>query len=152
MNSMYEHFKGSVSEKVKNTVERGLVKRFAESIGDPHPIFIDEEVGRNSRYGNNIAPPTFPRIFDAGKIDGLNLPSKGLIHGEQKYHYTRPLVVGEDIYCWTEVQDYYEKTGSNGLMGFLSVKRYGEDSDGKLIFTEEAVTIITEAVRKAMKV
>ena len=37
-------------------------------------------------------------------------------------------------------------------MGFLSVVKYGEDKDGKLIFKEEAITIITEAVRKAMSV
>ncbi|MDQ0269783.1 MaoC family dehydratase N-terminal domain-containing protein [Cytobacillus purgationiresistens] len=149
---MYENFVGNVSGKIKNTVERGLVKRFAESIGDAHPIFIDEEFGKLSRFGNNIAPPTFPRIFDSGSIEGLKLPEKGLIHGEQKYHYTRPLLVGEEIYCWIEVKDYYEKKGSNGLMGFLAVKRYGEDADGNIVFTEEAVTIITEAVRKAMNV
>ncbi|MBD7936562.1 MULTISPECIES: MaoC family dehydratase N-terminal domain-containing protein [Cytobacillus] len=149
---MYTNVIGKVSGKVKNTVERGLVKRFAQSIGDPHPIFIDEEYGKKSKYGTNIAPPTFPRVFESGTIEALQLPKKGLIHGEQRFHYERPLLVGEDVYVWTEVKDYYEKKGSNGLMGFLSVVKYGEDKDGKLIFKEEAITIITEAVRKAMSV
>ena len=87
------------SKPVKNSVERGAVKKFAEAIGDLHPIFIDEEIGKQSRYGTNIAPPTFPRVFDYGVIEGLNLPSKGLIHGEQIYHYKRPLLVGEEITC-----------------------------------------------------
>lgn len=149
---MYKDLIGQQSNKVKNIVERGMVRRFAESIGDPHPIYVDEDTGKESRYGQNIAPPTFPRVFDFGIVEGLNLPKKGLIHGEQNYHYERPLLVGEKLYCYTVVKDYYEKTGNNGLMGFLAVKRYGEDADGSIIFTEEAVTIITEAVRKAMKV
>ena len=149
---MYTHLIGQKSNKVKNTVERGLVIRFAESIGDPHPIYMDEETGLKSRYGGNIAPPTFPRVFDYGTIEQLKLPKKGLIHGEQKYHYTRPLLIGEELYCWTEIKDYYEKAGSNGLMGFLVTKRTGEDKDGNLIFSEESAIIITETVRKEMSV
>ncbi|SFB22409.1 Acyl dehydratase [Lentibacillus halodurans] len=149
---MYRDMIGRKSEKVKNVVERGHVRRFAEAIGDLHPIYVNEQTGENSRFGRNIAPPTFPRVFDYGTVEGLNLPKKGLIHGEQNYHYERPLLVDEEIYCYTEVEDYYEKSGSNGLMGFLVVKRYGEDARGNVVFTEEMITIITEAVRKAMNV
>lgn len=149
---MYKELIGKQSNKIKNTVERKLVKRFAESIGDPHPVFVDEEVGKQSRYGKNIAPPTFPRVFDYGEIEGLNLPRKGLIHGEQTYHYNRPLFMGEEVHCYAEVKDYYEKKGKNGLMSFLEVVRYGEDNKGNVIFTEKMITIITETVRKAMKV
>ena len=149
---MYREFIAKKSKKVKNVVEKGMVKYFSESIGDLHPIYIDEEFGRQSRYCRNIAPPTFPRVFDYGTVEGLDLPKKGLIHGEQLYHYERPLFVGEELNCYTEVIDYYEKIGKNGLMGFLAVKRYGEDLKGNVIFTEEVKTIITEAVRMAMKV
>lgn len=147
---MFNDAIGKKSNKVKNTVERGMVKKFSESIGDLSPIFIDEEFGKKTRYGNNIAPPTYPRVFDFGEIEELYLPNIGLIHGEQIYHYERPLVVGEDIYCYTEVVDYYEKEGSNGLLGFVVLKRYGEDVGGKVIFTEEQKVIITEAVRKEL--
>ncbi|MDA3129944.1 MaoC family dehydratase N-terminal domain-containing protein [Aliibacillus thermotolerans] len=147
---MFKEMIGKRSEKVKNIVERGMVKKFAEAIGDPHPIFIDEAYGKQSRYGKNIAPPTFPRVFEYGEIEELQLPNKGLIHGEQIYHYKRPLFVGETIYCYTEVADYYEKTGKNGWMGFIILKLYGEDAEGENIFTEEQVVIITETVRKEL--
>ncbi|SET34838.1 Acyl dehydratase [Salinibacillus kushneri] len=149
---MLKDYIGKTSNKVKNTVERGMVKRFAESIGDSHPIFVEETYGKRSRSGQNIAPPTFPRVFEYGEIEGLPLPTKGLIHGEETFHYERPLLVGEEIYCYSEAKDYYEKKGKNGLMGFFILKRYGEDSAGKVIFTEEQTVIITEAVRKAMTV
>ncbi|PYZ92996.1 hypothetical protein CR194_07275 [Salipaludibacillus keqinensis] len=73
---MYKYLIGKQSNKVKNTVERRLVTRFAESIGDLHPIYVEEETGRQSRYGQNIAPPTFPRVFDFGSVEGLKLPEK----------------------------------------------------------------------------
>lgn len=149
---MFEQYIGIRSRKVKNIVERGAVKKFALAIGDPHPIYLDEETGKQSRYKNNIAPPTFPRVFDYGVIEGLNLPNKGLIHGEQTYHYERPLFVGEEILCYSEIKDYYEKTGNNGKMGFLVLTSNGEDIQGNTIFTSKQVVIITEAVRKVLMV
>ncbi|WP_394139355.1 MaoC family dehydratase N-terminal domain-containing protein [Cytobacillus oceanisediminis] len=147
---MFQQHKGKRSKKVRNIVERGAVKKFAEAIGDLHPIFVDEETGRNSRYNRNIAPPTFPRVFDYGTIEGLNLPNKGLIHGEQTYHYERPLLVGEEIICYSEVKNYFEKKGTHGEMGFLVLESFGEDEMGKVVFTSTQTVIITEAVRKVL--
>jgi acyl dehydratase len=141
---------GKRSNKVKNVVERGAVKKFAEAIGDLHPIYFDEEAGRNSRYQNNIAPPTFPRTFDYGVIEGLNLPNKGLIHGEQTFHYKRPLAVGEELLCYSEVKKYFEKKGNFGDMGFLVLESFGEDAAGNVIFSSTSTVVISEAVRKVL--
>jgi acyl dehydratase len=149
---MYRDLIGKKSKTVKNVVERELVRRFAESIGDFHPIYVDEETGKKSRYGKNIAPSTFPRVLRSGIVEGLKLPKKGLIHGEQSYHFERPLLVGEEVHSYSVIEDYYEKEGSTGKMGFLKTKRYGEDGNGNLIFTEESVTIITETVRRSLQV
>jgi acyl dehydratase len=141
---------GKRSTKVKNVVERGAVKKFAEAIGDLHPIYFDEETGRNSRFQNNIAPPTFPRTFDYGAIEGVKLPEKGLIHGEQTFHYERPLLVGEEIVCYSEVKKYFEKKGNFGEMGFLVLESFGEDLAGNTIFSSTSTIVISEAVRKVL--
>lgn len=147
---MFKEQIGKQSNKVKNVVERGAVKKFAEAIGDLHPIYFDEETGSLSRFKNNIAPPTFPRVFDYGVIAGLNLPNKGLIHGEQTFHYVRPLLVGEEIYCYTKVKNYSEKKGNFGEMGFLVIENYGEDLAGNTIFSASSTVVISEAVRKVL--
>lgn len=147
---MLEEMIGRKSEKTKNVIERGAVKKFVEALGDSSPLFTDEEAGKRSLYGRNIAPPTFPVTFDSGSIPGLHLPGKGLIHGGQNYHYARPLWIDEEVYCWKEVKDYYEKTGNFGKMGFLLVTLYGEDSEQRLLFSEERVVIINEAARREM--
>jgi acyl dehydratase len=147
---MFKDRIGKQSNKVKNVVERGAVKKFAEAIGDLHPIYFDEETGENSRYKANIAPPTFPRTFDYGDIEELNLPNKGLIHGEQTFHYERPLRVGEEVYCFAKVKNYFEKKGNFGEMGFLVIENYGEDVSGALIFSSTSIVVISEAVRKVL--
>ncbi|MEH7336536.1 MaoC family dehydratase N-terminal domain-containing protein [Neobacillus drentensis] len=147
---MFKDQIGKQSNKVKNVVERGAVKKFAESIGDLHPIYFDEEVGEKSRYRKNIAPPTFPRVFDYGVIEGLNLPNKGLIHGEQTFHYVRPLLVGEEVYCYSKVKNYFEKKGNFGEMGFLVLESYGDDAAGNTIFSSTSTVVISEAVRKVL--
>lgn len=148
---MFKHLVGKRSEEVVNPIERGAVRNFAISIGDEHPIFVDEEYGKNSRYGKNIAPVTFPRTLNFGTIEELNLPNQGLIHGEQSFHYERPLYVGENVHCYTEVTDYYEKTGRSGTMGFLVREENGNDEEGNLVFRSRSVIIINEAVRKRLE-
>jgi acyl dehydratase len=141
---------GKKSMKVKNTIEKGAVRKFAEAIGDAGPILIDEKSVDFSRHGKNSVPPTFPVTLDYGTIPGLLLPSKGLIHGEQRFHYKRPLSIGEEINCHLELKDYFEKSGHSGKMSFLVFAQYGEDNNENLIFSTERVLIINEAVQRGM--
>jgi len=147
---LFKELIGNQSSRVKNVVERGAVKRFAEAIGDLYPIYFDEETGRKSKYQSNIAPPTFPMTFDYGDIAGLNLPNEGLIHGEQTFHYERPLRVGEEIICYSRVKNYFEKKGNFGEMGFLILESFGEDTESGLIFRSTSTVVISEAVRKVL--
>jgi acyl dehydratase len=149
---LYAGFVGLRSEPVKNLVERGAVRRFAEAIADPSPLYVDEEVAGRSRYGNLLAPPTFPRTFDYGSIEGLDLPSAGLIHGEFRISYERPLLVGEELLCSMQLKDSYDKQGRRGLLGFLVFERTGESIDGERVFTTNDVVVVTEAVRRGIGV
>lgn len=148
---MYKDLIGKKSSKVKNTVERGWVRKFAEAIGDSSLIYTDEEAAKGTKHQRNIAPVTFPITFNYGEIPGLKLPKKGLIHGEQSFHYKRPLFVGETVYCYTEIKDYYEKKGNFGNMGFLVTAGCAEDEKGELLYETIKVVIISEAVRKEMQ-
>lgn len=149
---MFAQLIGVKSKATKNTVERGAVKTFAQSIGDAHPLYVDEEYGATSRYGRNIAPPTFPRVFDYGEMPELKLPNKGLIHGEQTYEYTRPLFIGETLTCYSEIAGYVEKKGKSGTMGLLSLISIGLDEKGEKLFSSKQVVVLTETVRRAMTV
>jgi acyl dehydratase len=147
---LYKEFVGLRSEPVKNLVERGPVRQFAEAIADPSPLYTDEKVAAENRYGCLLAPPTFPRTFDYGRIDGLELPRSGLIHGEFSISYERPLLVGDEVLCSMQLNDSYDKKGRRGLLGFLVFERTGEDPHGGRIFTTSDIVVVTEAVRRGI--
>jgi acyl dehydratase len=56
---------GKTAEPRTYEVERGAIRRFAEAIGDPNPLFNSESEARQSRFGGLIAPPTFYRSMMA---------------------------------------------------------------------------------------
>jgi acyl dehydratase len=145
---LYERFVGSYSVPVPNVVRRDAVRLFAEAIADPSPLYRDEEAAGRSRYGRLLAPPTFPRTFDYGRVEGLELPPAGLIHGEFRISYRRPLLVGDEVLCRMRLKDSYDKEGRRGLLGFLLFERTGEDPEGNLIFTTNDTVVVTEAVRR----
>ncbi|HWE60627.1 MAG TPA: MaoC family dehydratase N-terminal domain-containing protein [Chloroflexota bacterium] len=145
---MWEELIGRRSSPVTNWVERGAVRKFAEAIDDLNPLYFDEQAARASSHGRLIAPPTFPVILDHGAIEGLVLPVAGLLHGEQRFEYRRPLYVGETISCWTTLENAYEKRGKQGLLTFLVLARTAEDEEGRHIYTMSSTLIVTEAVRE----
>jgi len=149
---LYESFVGLRSEPVMNLVERGAVRRFAEAIADPSPLYVDEDAAKGSRYGRILAPPTFPRTFDYGQIEGLELPPAGLIHGEFRIAYERPLLVDDELLCRMKLKDSYDKQGRRGLLGFLVFERTGESVDGKRAFTANDIVVVTQAVRRGIEV
>ncbi len=101
----YERFVSQRPEPVKNLVEGGSVKKFAEAIADPNLLYVDETAAKMSRYRRLLAPPTFPRTFDYGHIEGLKLPAAGMIHGKFRISYERPLFVGEEVLCRMQLED-----------------------------------------------
>jgi acyl dehydratase len=147
---MWQPFIGKRSEPVTNWVERGAVRRFAEAVQDLNPLYFDGEAAKKSRWGRLIAPPTFPMTFDYGRIEGLSLPESGLIHGDQTFHYRRPLFIGEEISCYTVLKNVVEKKGKSGPLTFLVFDRIGEDRVGEPIFTATTTVVVTEAVKRGM--
>ncbi len=135
---------GKWSTPVENWIERGAVRKFAEAIGDPNPLYVDETYAKKSRHGRLIAPPTFARTLDYGVIDGLVIPTEGLIHGEQQFHFERPLYVGETIWCSYRLGESYSRSGSLGKMIFLIFEEKGVTSQGEILFTSRSTVIMTQ--------
>jgi acyl dehydratase len=147
---MWQHLVGVRSQPAINWIERGAVRRFAEAIGDPNPLYIDEAAAKRSRHGGLIAPPTFAITLDYGRIEGLYLPTEGLLHGEQRISATRPLRVDEVIMGQDVFEQYYEKQGGRGLLTFLVFNQTGTAENGDVVLTMRKVLIVTETVLRGM--
>ena len=135
---MIEQWRSLVGERsgaVVNGVEKSAVRKFAEAIGDSNPLYVDEEAAKGSRYGGIIAPPTFPRTLEYGWIEDMGWPESGMIHGEHRTSYERPL----------------RKEGREGTLGFVIIERVGESPDGKRIFIIEDTGVVTPLLRRSLE-
>lgn len=120
---------GRESESVVVKIKPEEVRRFAEATGIPY---------------NDRVPPTFVGTLMNGSIAGVELPIVGMIHGEQKITYHRPLRVGESISYKRRVKDVYDRTGKLGKMTFVVLETVGQDLTGELVFSSSSIIIAPE--------
>ena len=111
---------GVESEPVTHEVERGAIIKFARAIGDPNPLYNDEEAARETHYGGLIAPPTFLRSMLSGpsKVEFERPYSAGL-DGGSEWEYFEPVRVGDRITVTDRIADLYERQGRLGNMVFI---------------------------------
>ncbi|MHB1420297.1 MAG: MaoC family dehydratase N-terminal domain-containing protein [Bacillota bacterium] len=134
---------GLVGEPFTEEVEKGAIRKFAEAVGDPNPIYRDEEYAKTTVHGAIIAPPSFPTTFRA-PMPGVNLWGMKILHGAQEYSYVRPIKAGDKITVQTRISDVYEKAGGSGKMTFMVTETSGKDEQGELVYTGTTTIIIRE--------
>ena len=110
---------GKDSEPSTHLVEAGAIRRFADAIGDPSPLYRDEEVARNSSYDGIVAPPTFLRLFRPSPAN-LEFPNpySSVLDGGSRWEYFEPVRPGDRITVTVRLLDLYEREGSLGNMLF----------------------------------
>jgi acyl dehydratase len=135
---------GRESEPVVHEVERNAVRRFADALGDPNPLYQDEAAARAAGYPGLLAPPTFPLALASNERfrHSLDLGTRSVLHGEQQIEYGRPLVAGDRITVVSRVADVHEKPGASGPMDVLVVEDEGRDDRGELVFRARATLIL----------
>jgi len=95
-------------------VSRVKIAEFATAIGDPNPIYRDRAAAQAAGHADVIAPPTFPIVITmAGSGAALADPGLGLnyamvVHGEQRFSYTRPLMAGDVVAAQVTLSDIRE--------------------------------------------
>ncbi len=102
-------------------VSRVKLAEFADAIGDRNPLYTDRAAAQAAGYPDVIAPPTFPIVISmassaAAVIDpGLNLNYAMVVHGEQRFEYSRPLVAGDVVTAQVTISDI-RNVGRNSMM------------------------------------
>ena len=154
-------------------IEQGHIMLFARSVGDPNPVYYDEEYARGTEAGHILAPPTFvqasaqfdpdyflrPRIGEPWMGSGAEptgrpaAPGSGAgrgLHAEQHFEYHRPLKPGDVLHATTFPGKTWDKEGrrSGKLVFSESVTEY-RDQDGNLVVTARGVGVKTERAVEA---
>ena len=135
---------GRESEPTVVEVEKGAIRRFADALGDPNPLALDEAAARAAGHASLVAPPTFAVTLGWSERfrHSLDLGTRSVLHGEQSFEYARPIVAGDRLTVRSKVADVQERAGASGPMDVLVIEDEGRDEKGALVFRARATFIL----------
>jgi acyl dehydratase len=102
-------------------VSRVKIAEFADAIGDGNPLFRDRAAAQKAGFPDVIAPPTFAiviAIMSSSRAiadPGLNVNYAMVVHGEQRFEYSRPLAAGDVVTAQVTIDDIKD-VGRNSMM------------------------------------
>jgi acyl dehydratase len=138
---------GRESEPAVHEVEKGAIRRFAEALGDPNPVYVDEAAARAAGFPTLVAPATFAVALTSNERfrHSLDLGTRSILHSEQQFEYARPIVAGDRITVRSKVADVQERAGASGPMDVIVIEDEGRDDAGGLVFRTRATLILRRA-------
>ena len=84
-------------------VGREKIREFARAVFATSPLNHDPEAARAAGYSDIVAPPTFPVVIQESTLAQLlaepdaGIDFTGVVHGDQRFSYTRPIVAGDEL-------------------------------------------------------
>lgn len=125
-------------------VGREKVREFARAVGSADPLSLDPAAAAAAGYADVIAPPTFPVVVQeltlaqllADETAGVDFAR--VVHGEQRFSFTRPIVAGDLLTATMTVTDV-KTLGGNAMVTAESVLR---DGDGAHVVTATSTLVV----------
>ena len=118
-------------------VEKGAIRKFAQAIDDPNPLWQDENYAQTTRYRGIIAPPTFvtalrhERILELLKT--IKCPLKGLLNGSSEIEYFQPIRPGDIITVSSKFTNFKERKGKQGKLLFMYYEVTYKNQKGNVV-------------------
>ena len=131
---------GVTTDPITYGIERGHIKRFAEAIEDPNPLWQDEAQARRTRNGGVVTPPTFLRFCEARELKSVKLPGRAL-DASSEWEYFQSVRPGDRITVVRKVVDYTEKEGRLGKMLFERLENTFTNQFGEVVVKETSIGI-----------
>ena len=118
---------GVEAPRVTIEIEKGMLHRLAEAVGDPNSLWQDEDFAGKSRYGGIVAPPTFILTIGFEQMQQQRtvlalMPYEGGLHGSTELECYQPVRPGDAITVITKIANIREREGSRmGKMVFVTL-------------------------------
>jgi acyl dehydratase len=118
-------------------VSRVKIADFANAIGDSNPLYRDRAAARAAGYPDVIAPPTFPIVITMAASGaaigdpGLGINYAMVVHGEQRFTYSRPLHAGDVVTAQTTIAGIRNV----GSLSMVTTETVIQTVDGKHVCT-----------------
>ncbi len=141
---------GRTTPPTLNEVEKGAIRRFAESLGDYNPVYFDAEYARASGFAGVVAPPSFPLSFTSAVDlrELLGVPSRHLLLAEWSADYERPVVAGDRLLLTSRVAEVGERPSPAGRVEVAVIEDEGRDELGSLVLRVRR-TYVVRSTREA---
>ena len=130
------------------------IKRYAQAIDDPNPLFSDVDFAEKTVFKSIVAPPLFCQIFafedanieellpDGSPVEmNIPLPAKKTVGGSSSfdiYHRVKP---GDKLTVKSCLKNLYSKEGKSGTLYFITVETEFYNQSDQLVARELAVFI-----------
>ena len=118
-------------------VSRVKIAEFATAIGEPSPLCRDRAAAQAAGYPDVIAPPTFAIVVTSGgsaKVvsdPGLGVNYAMVVHGEQRFTYSRPLHAGDVVTAQSTISGIREV----GSLTMVTTETQIQTVDGEHVCT-----------------
>jgi len=128
-------------------VGREKIREFAAAVGDSNPAYHDVDAAKALGHGDLVAPATFAVVVTRGpQIAVIDDPELGLdfsrvVHGDQKFQFTRPIVAGEVLHTTSSVHSARTMAGND----ILTIRSDVTDETGAPVVSVFA-TLVARAV------
>jgi acyl dehydratase len=135
-------------------VTRKDIRRFAQAIGEEHPVYYDEDYAKNTQYGTIVAPPLFCQMFTFEDVPANRLPNDGspveidvpvpahrTVGGGSTYEIFQRVKVGDTITVKSALKDVFTKEGRSGRLYFIIVETEFFNQKDELVAKETATYI-----------
>ncbi|MFB8240707.1 MaoC family dehydratase N-terminal domain-containing protein [Kitasatospora purpeofusca] len=132
-------------------VGREKIREFAVAVGDTNPVYRDPEAAKALGHPDVIAPPTFPIVLTmraSGQVvqdPELGLDYSRVVHGDQKFSYTRPVRAGDRLTVSVTVDNIKSLAGND----VLTVRGEVADESGEHVVTSVMTLVARAADEKA---
>lgn len=145
---------GKVSARRVVAVERAPVSAFARAVKDRSKVYQDPREAEAAGFASIPAPPTFPfampywgehpELQEGLEPVGSNpmwevmgkLGPGLILHGEQEFEYSRPVMVGDVLEAEDVISDVYQRETETHVMTFLVTEtRWAVRGSGEPVVT-----------------
>jgi len=121
--------------EVTARVEPGRLRFFLDTLGESNPLYRDTQSASGAGYSAPPVPPTYLfclEMMDAREpfefLTALNIDLARVLHGEQRFDYRAPVVVGDTLTFQPRVSGVSEKKG--GAMTLVVIETTVTNQNG----------------------
>ena len=127
-------------------IEKGAIRKWADAIEDPNPLYYDEEYAKKKGYRSIIAPPAFIAQYafpvkTSQKQARIRSPFARNLNGGNEYEFFKTVQAGDTITSTTKLAELFEREGRLGNMLFVIYETTYKNQNGEVVAKSRGTSI-----------